>query len=59
VKFGISFTLLHLNQAGALVHVYQDGSATSRVAELLGNVPATSTSNIRATPRTVLKWRRR
>ncbi len=26
VKFGISFTLLHLNQAGALVHVYQDGS---------------------------------
>ena len=26
VKFGISFTLIHLNQAGALVHVYQDGS---------------------------------
>jgi len=26
VKFGISFTLTHLNQAGALVHVYQDGS---------------------------------
>jgi len=26
VKFGISFTLQHLNQAGALVHVYQDGS---------------------------------
>ncbi|MFN3685969.1 xanthine dehydrogenase molybdopterin binding subunit [Salinarimonas sp.] len=26
VKFGISFTLMHLNQAGALVHVYQDGS---------------------------------
>ncbi|WP_210490977.1 xanthine dehydrogenase molybdopterin binding subunit [Microvirga antarctica] len=26
VKFGISFTLVHLNQAGALVHVYQDGS---------------------------------
>ncbi len=25
-KFGISFTLTHLNQAGALVHVYQDGS---------------------------------
>src|SRR5208283_4349217 len=22
VKFGISFTLIHLNQAGALVHVY-------------------------------------
>ncbi len=26
VKFGISFTLTHLNQAGALVHVYQDVS---------------------------------
>jgi xanthine dehydrogenase large subunit len=26
VKFGISFTLTHLNQGGALVHVYQDGS---------------------------------
>ena len=26
VKFGISFTLTHLNQAGALLHVYQDGS---------------------------------
>ena len=26
VKFGISFTAIHLNQAGALVHVYKDGS---------------------------------
>ncbi|WP_182086899.1 xanthine dehydrogenase molybdopterin binding subunit [Aureimonas sp. ME7] len=26
VKFGISFTTTHLNQAGALVHVYKDGS---------------------------------
>ena len=26
IQFGISFTLIHLNQAGALVHVYQDGS---------------------------------
>ena len=26
VKFGISFTLSRLNQAGSLVHVYQDGS---------------------------------
>ncbi|MFQ5784143.1 MAG: xanthine dehydrogenase molybdopterin binding subunit [Alphaproteobacteria bacterium] len=26
VKFGISFTTVHLNQAGALVHVYRDGS---------------------------------
>ncbi|HBZ45474.1 MAG TPA: xanthine dehydrogenase molybdopterin binding subunit, partial [Maritimibacter sp.] len=28
VKFGISFTLTHLNQAGALVNVYADGSVT-------------------------------
>ena len=26
IKFGISFTLTHMNQAGALVHVYTDGS---------------------------------
>jgi xanthine dehydrogenase large subunit len=26
VKFGISFTATHLNQAGALVHIYTDGS---------------------------------
>ncbi len=26
IKFGISFTLTHLNQAGALLHVYTDGS---------------------------------
>ncbi len=26
VKFGISFTVSHLNQAGALIHVYTDGS---------------------------------
>ena len=27
VKFGISFNVVHFNQAGALVHVYTDGSA--------------------------------
>ncbi len=26
VKFGISFTVRHLNQAGALIHIYTDGS---------------------------------
>src|SRR5689334_2378704 len=26
VKFGISFTATHYNQAGALVHIYQDGT---------------------------------
>ena len=25
-KFGISYTLLFLNQSGALVHIYDDGS---------------------------------
>ena len=25
-KFGLSYTALHLNQAGALVHIYIDGS---------------------------------
>ena len=32
VKFGISFTLTMLNQAGALVHVYKDGSVQSNHA---------------------------
>ncbi len=26
MKFGIAFTLTHLNQAGALLHLYRDGS---------------------------------
>ncbi len=26
IKFGISFTVSHLNQAGALIHLYSDGS---------------------------------
>ena len=26
IKFGISFTTIHLNQAGALIHIYTDGS---------------------------------
>ena len=28
VKFGISFNMVHYNQAGALVHIYTDGSVT-------------------------------
>jgi xanthine dehydrogenase large subunit len=32
VKFGISFTLLQMNQAGALVHVYTDGSVQANHA---------------------------
>lgn len=51
VKFGISFTLTMLNQAGALVHVYKDGSIQlnhggtemgqglhTKVAQLVANV---------------------
>ena len=26
VKFGISFTATHFNQAGALIHIYADGT---------------------------------
>ena len=26
VKFGITYEALHMNQSGALVHVYRDGS---------------------------------
>jgi xanthine dehydrogenase large subunit len=32
ICFGISFTKIHLNQAGALVHIYQDGSVGVSVA---------------------------
>jgi xanthine dehydrogenase large subunit len=32
ICFGISFTKIHMNQAGALVHIYQDGSVGVSVA---------------------------
>jgi xanthine dehydrogenase large subunit len=51
VKFGISFNVVHLNQAGALVHVYTDGSVlvnhggtemgqglNTKVAQVVANV---------------------
>ena len=42
LKFGISFNVVHFNQAGALVHIYTDGTAndTSKVA----NTSATAAS---------------
>ncbi|UWP89540.1 xanthine dehydrogenase molybdopterin binding subunit [Aliiroseovarius crassostreae] len=62
VKFGISFTLTHLNQAGALVHVYQDGSVHlnhggtemgqglfQKVAQVAASVFAVDLSAIRIT----------
>jgi xanthine dehydrogenase large subunit len=62
VKFGISFTLTWLNQAGALVHVYQDGSIhlnhggtemgqglNQKVAQVVAQVFGVDTAAIRIT----------
>jgi xanthine dehydrogenase large subunit len=62
VKFGISFTTTHLNQAGALVHVYADGSIQInhggtemgqglyiKIAQIVANVFAVPVSQVRMT----------
>ncbi|MGK2910356.1 MAG: xanthine dehydrogenase molybdopterin binding subunit, partial [Sphingobium sp.] len=62
VKFGISFTTTHLNQAGALVHVYADGSIQInhggtemgqglyiKVAQVVAEVFAVPVSRVRIT----------
>ncbi len=62
VKFGISFTLTWLNQAGALVHVYQDGSITlnhggtemgqglnQKVAQVVADVFGVDTGTVKIT----------
>ncbi|WP_260927020.1 xanthine dehydrogenase molybdopterin binding subunit [Novosphingobium sp. 9] len=62
VKFGISFTTTHLNQAGALVHVYADGSIQVnhggtemgqgvyvKVAQIVADVFAVPLSQVRIT----------
>lgn len=62
VKFGISFTTTHLNQAGALVHVYADGSIQLnhggtemgqglyiKVAQVVADVFAVPVSTVRIT----------
>jgi len=62
VKFGISFTLTHLNQAGALVHIYSDGSIhlnhggtemgqglNTKIAQVAASVFAQPLSTIRIT----------
>ncbi len=62
VKFGISFTTTHLNQAGALVHVYADGSIQinhggtemgqglyTKVAQIVADVFAVPVSQVRIT----------
>jgi xanthine dehydrogenase large subunit len=68
VKFGISFTLTHLNQAGALVHVYTDGSVHlnhggtemgqglyQKVAQVVADEFGIPTSHVRITATTTAK----
>ncbi|MDH5356160.1 MAG: xanthine dehydrogenase molybdopterin binding subunit, partial [Gammaproteobacteria bacterium] len=62
LKFGISFNLVHFNQAGALVHIYTDGSVLvnhggtemgqglhTKVAQVVARELGISMSRIRAT----------
>ena len=62
VKFGISFNVAHFNQAGALVHVYTDGSIlvnhggtemgqglNTKVAQVVAHELGVSLSRVRAT----------
>jgi len=62
VKFGISFNVAHYNQAGALVHVYTDGSVlvnhggtemgqglNTKVAQVVAGELGISFKNVRAT----------
>jgi xanthine dehydrogenase large subunit len=68
VKFGISFTTTFLNQAGALVHVYQDGSVHLnhggtemgqglfvKVAQVVAEEFGVGLDRIRITPTTTAK----
>lgn len=62
VKFGISFNVVHFNQAGALVHIYTDGSIlvnhggtemgqglNTKVAQVVALVLGVDLSRVRAT----------
>ena len=62
VKFGISFNMVHYNQAGALVHVYTDGSILvnhggtemgqglhTKVAQVVAHELGVSLANVRST----------
>ncbi|PWQ96762.1 xanthine dehydrogenase molybdopterin binding subunit [Leucothrix arctica] len=63
LKFGISFNVVHFNQAGALVHVYVDGSIlvnhggtemgqglNTKVAQVVSHVLGVDLGIVRATP---------
>ena len=62
LKFGISFNVVHLNQAGALVHVYTDGSVlvnhggtemgqglNTKVAQMVAHTLGLSPERVRVT----------
>ncbi len=62
LKFGISFNVVHLNQAGALVHVYADGSIlvnhggtemgqglNTKVAQMVAHTLGVSLGRVRVT----------
>ena len=62
VKFGISFNVVHFNQAGALVHIYTDGSIlvnhggtemgqglNTKISQIVANELGVSLSVVRAT----------
>jgi len=62
VKFGISFNVVHLNQAGALVHVYTDGTVlvnhggtemgqglNTKVAQMVAHTLGIDVSRVRVT----------
>ncbi len=62
VKFGISFNMVHFNQAGALVHIYTDGSIlvnhggtemgqglNTKVAQVVANTLGVDIRHVRAT----------
>ncbi len=62
LKFGISFNVVHLNQAGALVHVYSDGTVlvnhggtemgqglNTKVAQMVAHTLGVSLSRVRVT----------
>jgi xanthine dehydrogenase large subunit len=62
LKFGISFNVVHLNQAGALVHIYSDGSIlvnhggtemgqglNTKVAQMVAHTLGVSMARVRVT----------
>lgn len=68
VKFGISFTATHLNQAGALIHIYNDGTVQlnhggtemgqgllTKVAQVVAETLQINPSHIRCTASTTEK----